>query len=502
MDLRGKHTTARHRQKTLNRQPEVPSKSPGREEEAVKKIALIVAVVVLTVMPAVTDRTEAAWISLKTVEQTVTVQPGTKQGSLTNTFQVNIGSQVTITCAWKQVSFVQIDTEWDIGKKLAALNWQFPGEITLDGVKIKTFTVPAKNNPPTQGTESVQWLANKAGLHNGTCSVDHEKMVNYWGKKTIYFDIAVVEPAPQSGYQATQPTVPVGKFAPVAGPVAPTQPKGLPDITSAAQIMIGSVPAQWGATVNVDAKQAFSAQNGVCQFVVQHTARNIGLASTGSFDSLFKSSPVPGGLSRVWGSIAPGGQDTQKDLLSLKPGMNDLLLTLDHPGKVQEASETNNQFRVRVNVTGSCGPKPGIVPPPGGGQSGSSSGSGEPVPRLPDPSVTKRVTVQPSVTGVIPYLLTPGKGYTLMLQGQALTQQMALDFGPGITTVPGSVKIGGPEGMASVMVQVAPDAVPGTRTVKLASAPGQPWKAQPAKLAVFVEPAPREQGPLKVTPLK
>lgn len=142
-------------------------------------------------------------------------------------------------------------------------------------------------------------------------------------------------------------------------------PQGLPDITSAAQITIGSTPAQWGTTVNVDAKQAFLAQNGVCQFAVQHTARNIGLAPTGSFDSLWKIGLAPG-LTRTWGSIAPGGQDTQKDLLSLKPGMNDLLLTLDHPGKVQEASETNNQFRVRVNLSGNCGAAPGMVPPPAG----------------------------------------------------------------------------------------------------------------------------------------
>ena len=55
------------------------------------------------------------------------------------------------------------------------------------------------NNPPTQGIESVQWLAKKTGLHTGTCSVDPEKLVNYWGiKKTIYFDIAVVEPASQA----------------------------------------------------------------------------------------------------------------------------------------------------------------------------------------------------------------------------------------------------------------------------------------------------------------
>jgi len=132
-----------------------------------------------------------------------------------------------------------------------------------------------------------------------------------------------------------------------------------------------------------------------------------------------------------------------------------------------------------------------------------TSGSGEPVPRLPDPSVFRKVTVQPTVTGVFPYLVSPGKKYTLILQGQALTQQMVLDFGPGIITIGGSVKIGtGPEEFAaSVVVLVAPNAVPGMRTVRLASAPGQPWKAQSAKLAVFVEPASKNEGPIKATPL-
>ena len=251
-----------------------------------------------------------------------------------------------------------------------------------------------------------------------------------------------------------------------------------------------------------DAHSVNMNNSGLCEFAVKHTARNIGLASTGPFDSEWKNSNVPGSAGRWWLPIALGESKEETDLVRLKPGQNLLHLALDNTNKVQEMNENNNRFRIVVNVNGSCGPKPGIVPQPRGGQGSSPSGSGEPVPRLPDPSVTKKVTIQPTVTGVIPYLLTPGKSYTLMLQGQALTQQMALDFGPGITTAPGSVKIGGPEGMASVMVQVAPDAVPGTRTVKLASAPGQPGKAQPAKLAVFVEPAPREQGPFKVTPLK
>ena len=131
-----------------------------------------------------------------------------------------------------------------------------------------------------------------------------------------------------------------------------------------------------------------------------------------------------------------------------------------------------------------------------------TAGSGEAVPQLPDPSVTKKVTVQPTVTGVFPQLLSPGKEYALMLKGKGLTQQIALDFGPGIIVFAGSLKIGGPEGLASVTVQVAPDAKPGMRVIRLAAAPGQPFKVQRVKLAVFVEPVPRDEGPIKATPLK
>lgn len=138
-------------------------------------------------------------------------------------------------------------------------------------------------------------------------------------------------------------------------------PLGQPDITSAAQITIGSVTVQWGATVNVEDKQASSVSNGVCQFAVQHTARNIGLAPTGAFDSVWTNSNAQGSWSRTWGSIAAGGQDTQKDMVMLKPGTNILGLKLDNLGKVQESNENNNQFRIVVNLNGTCGVSAGVV---------------------------------------------------------------------------------------------------------------------------------------------
>src|SRR4030067_2232778 len=113
--------------------------------------------------------------------------------------------------------------------------------------------------------------------------------------------------------------------------------------------------------------------SGLCEFGIQHTARSIGLASTGGFDGEWKNSNVPGGgLVRFWLPIAPGGSKEETDLLTLKPGQNLLHLRLDSQEKVQESNENNNRFRIIVNLTRSRGPKPGIVPPPrGGGHPGS-----------------------------------------------------------------------------------------------------------------------------------
>ena len=165
--------------------------------------------------------------------------------------------------------------------------------------------------------------------------------------------------------------VPPLTVKPDTGPVAPTQPKGLPDITSGSGVTIGGKIAAWGSSVTVDAKDALSVNmnnSGLCEFGIKHMARNVGLASTGGFDSLWKNSAVPGSASRFWLPIEPGGAKEETDLVRLKAGQNLLHLTLDNLSKVQELNENNNKFRIIVNVTGSCGPKPGLVPPPKGGE--------------------------------------------------------------------------------------------------------------------------------------
>lgn len=153
---------------------------------------------------------------------------------------------------------------------------------------------------------------------------------------------------------------------------------------------------------------------------------------------------------------------------------------------------------------GSGGPVGAAQPMVSGGKPSPASGPVAPTAGQKGMARQASVKVQPSVTSAIPHLLEPGKGYTLMLQGQGLTQQMVVDLGPGIAIRAGSLNVGtGPEGStASVAVQVTVDAKPGPRMVRLSVAPGQPWMVQPAKLAVFVERAPKEQGPRKAAPLR
>ncbi|MBI3392388.1 MAG: hypothetical protein HY039_04300 [Nitrospirae bacterium] len=169
----------------------------------------------------------------------------------------------------------------------------------------------------------------------------------------------VVKPRPLSKAGSAPPVVKAGQ---------PQLPM-LPDITSGTGVTIGGKSAPWGSSVTVDVKDAHSVNmnnSGLCEFAIKHTARNIGLASTGGFDSEWKNSNVPGSWGRSWGSIASGGSKEETDLVALKPGQNFLHLTLDNLKKVQEVSENDNQFQVGVNVTGSCGPKPGSGQPGAG----------------------------------------------------------------------------------------------------------------------------------------
>ncbi len=132
-----------------------------------------------------------------------------------------------------------------------------------------------------------------------------------------------------------------------------------PDLASAPFIVIAGKNVAWNGGVGIDAKQARSANGGICEFPVQHNVRNLGKAASGPFQTRFDNNAVPGGFTRQWPSIDPGQTSTQTDILRLRPGSNTLVLHIDPANQVRESSETNNQYRVTVQVAGACDPVKG-----------------------------------------------------------------------------------------------------------------------------------------------
>lgn len=169
-----------------------------------------------------------------------------------------------------------------------------------------------------------------------------------------------------------------------SGAVGVPSPKGLADLTGADQLKVGGVPAKWGSAIPVDAKQAFAAKGGTCQFVMEYTVRNAGLAPTGAFGTVWTNSHAPGSWSRSWGSLEPGKTASQTNVVDLKPGQNILRLALDNLAQVQESNESNNDLRIIVKLNGPCGAGPGVVQSPGVGSPGSA-GSRQPSPGPPRP---------------------------------------------------------------------------------------------------------------------
>lgn len=164
------------------------------------------------------------------------------------------------------------------------------------------------------------------------------------------------------------PSVPAG---PAAAVKASTQamkphafPAALPDITASQQIRIAGMPVVWGGVVTVDAGKAAGKNrnnSGLCEFVLEYGVRNAGSAAAGSFRSMWTNGSVPGNRSRTWTSVPAGGSMNERDTIQLQPGSNQLLFMLDDLQQLQESNETNNGFRVNVNVTGSCSGAAGIA---------------------------------------------------------------------------------------------------------------------------------------------
>lgn len=128
----------------------------------------------------------------------------------------------------------------------------------------------------------------------------------------------------------------------------------LADLTAAQQLTIGGKAASWQTPLMVEARDAQQKINGICQYSLQYTLRNAGVAASIGFVASWSNAAVPGVADRPWPTIASGASSSQTDVIGLKPGVNQLTLTIDKNNQVKETDENNNLFRLTVTVNGPC----------------------------------------------------------------------------------------------------------------------------------------------------
>lgn len=133
----------------------------------------------------------------------------------------------------------------------------------------------------------------------------------------------------------------------------------LPDLVAAPEVSVAGRPAAWGGTVTIDATAARQKDNGICRFPVQYGVRNIGSGVSAGFATALSVSTNTGATAdHSWLPVTPGGSAKNIDTIPLKPGLNQVTLTIDTRGGVKETNERNNEYRLTVTVNGQCGESP------------------------------------------------------------------------------------------------------------------------------------------------
>lgn len=130
----------------------------------------------------------------------------------------------------------------------------------------------------------------------------------------------------------------------------------LPDLVAAPEVSIAGRPAAWGGTITIDATATRQKDNGTCRFPVQYGVRNAGNGASAGFATSLNVSTTPGATTdHTWLPLAPGGSAGSTGTIPLKPGLNQVTLTIDTRGAVNETNERNNEYRLGVTVNGQCG---------------------------------------------------------------------------------------------------------------------------------------------------
>ncbi len=162
---------------------------------------------------------------------------------------------------------------------------------------------------------------------------------------------------------------------------------GIADIRSGPRVTVaGKYTVLWGQTVTISDADARRSVNGLCDVAILHEAKNAGTAASGPFSRRWvnRQNPVP--VTDSFPPIPAGSSVQKTDTLRLKPGVNQLTLTLDSPNLVQEGNEANNTYRLTVAVTGSCG-RSAPTPAPGRGVQTVPAAPGTRLPAVQQPQI-------------------------------------------------------------------------------------------------------------------
>lgn len=173
-------------------------------------------------------------------------------------------------------------------------------------------------------------------------------------------------PAYMQGSHAFRVTVNAGKWVQESnytnndfGTVSVTLPPGLcgpkPDITSHKGPQIGGKSVPWGGSVSLGRKDAKRVQNGRCVFDFVYEMSNDGKGDTSpQFVNRLREGgtlvAVNSGL-----SLRAGETKTLDTEPTMPAGRYAIGVSLDDGNAVAESNESNNVFRVIVNVDNTCG---------------------------------------------------------------------------------------------------------------------------------------------------
>ncbi|HZW35773.1 MAG TPA: hypothetical protein VFF01_02450, partial [Candidatus Deferrimicrobiaceae bacterium] len=129
-----------------------------------------------------------------------------------------------------------------------------------------------------------------------------------------------------------------------------------PEIVSGPRVTVaGRHTVAWGQALSIADTESRRALNGICEVAISHEARNAGVGPSGPFSRRWVNRRNPAPFSDDYSSIPAGGSMQKTDTLPLKPGVNQLTLTLDPRNQVKEGNERNNEVSLTITVTGRCG---------------------------------------------------------------------------------------------------------------------------------------------------